>query len=93
MEGDAHSVRSAGNAACQDALAELGGNPALGVLAFECVGRRPVLGQEGIRVEIDEIMKCSGGAPVAGFYTYGEIARKQGVIGFHNQTLVVLSVA
>jgi hypothetical protein len=44
-------------------------------------------------VEIEEIMKCSGGAPVAGFYTYGEIARKQGVIGFHNQTLVVLSVA
>jgi hypothetical protein len=93
MEGDAESVRWAGNAACEDALAELGGNPALGVLAFECVGRRPVLGHEGIRAEIDEIMKCSGGAPVAGFYTYGEIARKQGVIGFHNQTLVVLSVA
>lgn len=93
MEGDAESVRWAGNAACQDALAALGGNPPLGVLAFECVGRRPVLGHEGVRVEIEEIMKCSGGAPVAGFYTYGEIARKQGVIGFHNQTLVVLSVA
>jgi hypothetical protein len=93
MEGDAESVRWAGGAACNDALAALGGNPALGMLAFECVGRRPVLGHEGARVEIDEIMKCSGGAPVAGFYTYGEIARKQGVIGFHNQTLVVLSVA
>jgi hypothetical protein len=93
MEGDAESVRWAGSAACNDALVALGGNPALGVLAFECVGRRPVLGDEGVRVEIDEIMKCAGGAPVAGFYTYGEIARKQGVIGFHNQTLVVLSVA
>jgi hypothetical protein len=93
MEGDAESVRWAGSAACTDALDALGGNPPLGVLAFECVGRRPVLGDEGVRVEIDEIMKCSGGAPVAGFYTYGEIARKQGVIGFHNQTLVVLSVA
>ncbi|TQM42836.1 FIST signal transduction protein [Pseudonocardia cypriaca] len=93
MEGDAESVRWAGNAACEDAVAALGGDPPLGVLAFECVGRRPVLGHEGIRVEIDEIMKCSGGAPVAGFYTYGEIARIQGVIGFHNQTLVVLSVA
>jgi hypothetical protein len=93
MEGDAESVRWAGGAACADALAALGGHPPLGVLAFECVGRRPVLGPEGAQVEIDEITKCSGGAPIAGLYTYGEIARKQGVIGFHNQTLVVLAVA
>ncbi|GAA5111697.1 FIST signal transduction protein [Pseudonocardia adelaidensis] len=93
MEGDVESVRWAGGAACTDALEALGGRPPLGVLAFECVGRRPVLGEEGIRVEIDEIVKCCGGAPVAGCYTYGEIARRQGVIGFHNQTLVLLSVA
>jgi hypothetical protein len=30
---------------------------------------------------------------VAGFYTYGEIARTHGVSGFHNQTLVVLAFA
>jgi len=34
----------------------------------------------------------AGGAPVAGFYTYGEIARTHGISGFHNQTLVVLAV-
>ena len=34
----------------------------------------------------------SDGKTIAGFYTYGEIARKKGVHGFHNQTLVVLSV-
>jgi hypothetical protein len=34
-----------------------------------------------------------GGAPVAGFYTYGEIAWTQGMSGFHNQTLVVLSIS
>jgi hypothetical protein len=33
------------------------------------------------------------GAPIAGFYTYGEIARTSGVRGFHNQTLVVLALA
>ena len=33
------------------------------------------------------------GAPVAGFYTYGEIARTHGVSGFHNQTLVVLALS
>jgi hypothetical protein len=30
---------------------------------------------------------------VAGFYTYGEIARVRGVRGFHNQTLVVLAIS
>jgi hypothetical protein len=34
----------------------------------------------------------AGGAPVAGFYTYGEIARTSGITGFHNQTLVVLAL-
>jgi hypothetical protein len=93
MEGDAESVLGASAAACNDAVRALGDHRPLGVLAFECIGRRPVLGDQGIKVEIDQIMKCTGGAPVAGFYTYGEIARKQGVIGFHNQTLVVLTVA
>jgi hypothetical protein len=31
-------------------------------------------------------------APVAGLYTWGEIARTRGINGFHNQTLVVLAV-
>jgi hypothetical protein len=38
-------------------------------------------------------MAHARGAPVAGFYTYGEIARTRGMRGFHNQTLVVLSIA
>ena len=32
------------------------------------------------------------GAPIAGFYTYGEFARTQGASGFHNQTLVTLAI-
>ena len=35
----------------------------------------------------------AGGAPVAGFHTYGEIARTRGISGLHNQTLVVLALA
>jgi hypothetical protein len=31
-------------------------------------------------------------APLAGLYTWGEIARTKGINGFHNQTLVVLAV-
>ncbi|HWW09739.1 MAG TPA: FIST C-terminal domain-containing protein, partial [Candidatus Acidoferrales bacterium] len=63
----------------------------LGFLAFDCIARRGVLGDEGIRQEVQRIGSHSQGAPVAGFYTYGEIARTRGVSGFHNQTLVVLA--
>ena len=92
MEGDAASVLEATDAACQDALAALGARPPLGILAFDCIARRGVLGDAGIEHEIDRIVEHADGAPVAGFYTYGEIARTHGISGFHNQTLVVLAV-
>jgi hypothetical protein len=50
-----------------------------------------VLGDDGITAEVERIAEFAGGAPVAGFYTYGEIARTRGVNGFHNQTLVVVA--
>jgi hypothetical protein len=92
MEGDRASVLEATDAACRDALAPLGAERPLGLLAFDCIARRGVLGEDGIRSEIQQVAACAGGAPVAGFYTYGEIARTRGVNGFHNQTLVVLAV-
>jgi hypothetical protein len=93
MEGDARSVLEATDAACGDSIAALGGCPPLGMIAFDCIARRGVLGDEGIRAETGRLAALAAGAPVAGFYTYGEIARTRGVRGFHNQTLVVLSIA
>jgi hypothetical protein len=93
MEGDAESVLGATDAACGDSLAALEGRPPLGMLAFDCIARRGVLGDRGIHIEIDRLAASLAGAPVAGFYTYGEIARTHGMRGFHNQTLVVLAVA
>jgi hypothetical protein len=93
MEGDDQSVLAATDAACVDALVPLGDHAPLGVVAFDCIARRGILGDEGIQTEIARIASNAGGAPVAGFYTYGEIARTQGVSGFHNQTLVVLAVS
>ena len=93
MEGDIESVLDATTAACTDALAGLDGTDPVGLFAFDCIARRGVLGDEGIRTEIDMVAKLAGDVPVAGFYTYGEIARTRGVTGFHNQTLVVLAVA
>jgi hypothetical protein len=92
MEGDAESVLEATDAACGDSLAPLGGRPPLGMIAFDCIARRAVLGEEGIQREINRLATIASGAPVAGFYTYGEIARTHGVRGFHNQTLVLLSI-
>ncbi|MFN2582432.1 MAG: FIST signal transduction protein [Candidatus Dormibacteria bacterium] len=93
MEGDSDSVLSATDAACSQAIESLGDAPPLGMLAFDCIARRGVLGDDGIRSEVRRIGANASGAPVAGFYTYGEIARTHGVSGFHNQTLVVLAFA
>ena len=93
MEGNADSVLAATDAACRDSLAALGGRPPLGMLAFDCIARRDVRGDEGIHTEIERLATIAGPAPVAGFYTYGEIARTRGMRGFHNQTLVVLSIS
>ncbi|HWW10605.1 MAG TPA: FIST N-terminal domain-containing protein [Candidatus Acidoferrales bacterium] len=91
MEGDSDSVLVATDAACSQAVAGRSGRAPLGFLAFDCIARRGVLGDEGIRQEVQRIGSHSQGAPVAGFYTYGEIARTRGVSGFHNPTLVVLA--
>jgi hypothetical protein len=93
MEGDDESVLTATDAACTDALAALDGRKPAGVLAFDCIARRGVLGEEGVGIEVERVAQHTQGAPVAGFYTYGEIARTQGITGFHNQTLVVLALA
>ena len=62
------------------------------MIAFDCVARRGVLGEAGIADRDRPARRDGAGRPVAGFYTYGEIARTRGLRGFHNQTLVVLSV-
>ena len=93
MEGDENSVLEATDAACADAITALGGREPIGLVAFDCIARRGVLGQSGIVEEVERISSHAQGAPVAGFYTYGEIARTSGMSGFHNQTLVVLALS
>ncbi|MGH2358614.1 MAG: FIST signal transduction protein [Candidatus Limnocylindria bacterium] len=91
MEGDAASVLDATDAACTEALSALGGRRPIGLLTFDCIARKGVLGL-GVGEEVARVAAHAGTAPVAGFYTYGEFARTYGVAGFHNQTLVVLAV-
>jgi len=66
--------------ACQDALQALDGNAPLGVMGLRL---HPPVGGVARRGGASAT-RCgasawhSGGAPVAGFYTYGEIARTRG---------------
>jgi hypothetical protein len=98
MEGGEESVVDAAGEACRNAAEVLGDHPPLGFLAFDCVSRAGILGEDGMRAEVDRMAGVGratgqpGGAPVAGLYTCGEIARTRGVNGFHNQTLVVLAI-
>jgi hypothetical protein len=92
MEGDAQTALDAAGHACRDAVEALGGAPPLGLLAFDCVSRRHLLGGDGIRQEARLMLDQSAGAPITGLYTWGEILRVRGLNGFHNQTLAVLAV-
>ena len=60
-----------------------------------CAGAKERAGAQAVddaRREIGRLAALASGAVVAGFCTYGEIAWIRGARGFHNQTLVVLSV-
>lgn len=92
MDGDTESTLTAAGRAAEAAVDGLGGRPALGILAFDCISRSGLLGVDGMRNEVGRMVAGGGWAPVAGFYTWGEIARTRGVFGFHNQTLALLAL-
>ena len=91
MSGDAQSTLDAADGACAEAIGALDGVPLQALLVFDCAGRRAVLGDDGVVAERAVMGKRVGDAALAGFYTYGEIARTRGVNGFHNQTIVAVA--
>jgi hypothetical protein len=93
MEGDEDSVIAAAGDACDAAVEALGDHRPIGFLAFDCASRSGLLGTDGTRREVRRMVEQVGTAPLAGFYTWGEIARSRGINGYHHQTLVVLAVS
>ena len=81
------SAREAARIAKQN----LGGEEVAGAVVFDCICRNLILGErfgDAVRGMSEEL----GGAPIAGFETYGEIALEGGSMsGFHNTTTVVLA--
>jgi hypothetical protein len=93
MEADRQALIDGATWSCTEARAGLDGLAPLGVLAFDCGGRRAGLVEKGIGEEIEAMRTALGGAPFAGFYTVGEIARVRGAGGMHHLTLVTLALA
>jgi hypothetical protein len=93
MSTSPEAVLDAAEEACAGALAPLDGAEPSVLLAFDCAARRRVLGPDFAAQEIARVIERAGGTPVAGLYTYGEIARTRGIVGLHHQTLVLLALA
>jgi methyl-accepting chemotaxis protein len=92
LDGDPSSMVSAARAAAEEARDRVGGGAVAGVLLFDCICRGMIL-KEQFQREIDAVRGVFGDVPVAGFLTYGEIARYQGNLdGWHNATAVVAAI-
>ncbi|HKC13617.1 MAG TPA: FIST C-terminal domain-containing protein, partial [Vicinamibacteria bacterium] len=92
LDGEPDAMVAAASRAAQEARKHLEGGEPAAVLLFDCVCRGMILdGQFGR--EIDAVRAAFPGVPVAGFLTYGEIARFKGRMdGWHNTTAVVTAI-
>lgn len=93
METDAESLIGSAGESAAHAVRMLGGAPPIGLLAFDCGARKVMLGYDSAQREVSTIGLTAGGTPVAGFYTFGEIARSQGSRGMHHLTVATLAMA
>ena len=91
MESDEAGLIGSVDAAYDEAVESLSGAPALGFLSFDCGVRFLFLGVDGTRQEVEGLMRRVGDVPVAGYYTFGEIARTRGARGMHHLTLVLVA--
>ncbi len=92
MRTNERSLIEAAVSSCQMALDGLGGAEPVGLLIFDCGARVVRLGRGNVSAEQGAI-RSAVGAPFAGFYTYGEIARTRGSRGTHHLTVASLALA
>ena len=90
-ESDAAAQVASAHEAARRARTALGGAEPAGALVFDCICRNLILAEDFSRA-VRGMSEELGGAPLAGFETYGEIALDAGdMSGFHNTTSVVLA--
>jgi len=92
LDGSRDELLAAAARAAREASERLGRNRPAGVLLFDCICRGTILGDDFGR-EIEAVRSIFPGVPLAGFLTYGEIARYSGRLdGWHNTTAVVTAI-
>lgn len=92
MKANFDMLTSAAAVAAQNAMLTKSIRPDFSLLV-SCVGRKIILGQR-IEEEVEAVLESLGDqTPVAGFYSYGEIApfNEGGDCQLHNQTMTVTS--
>lgn len=92
MEADAEGLIDAARTSSESALAGLSGDPAVAMLVFDCGARKAMLSEEQLVEEVAQLSAGAAGTPLAGLYTFGEIARTAGSRGMHNLTCVTLAL-
>ncbi len=93
LDGEENKMISAARDAALEAKENLRGAKPAGVLVFDCICRGMMLGDSFDR-EIEAVRSVFGSdIPIAGFLTYGEIARYRGKLqGWHNTAAVVAAL-
>ena len=92
LDGEPASMVAAAKSAAEEARSALGHMKVAGVLLFDCVCRGMILKSAFAR-EIEAVRSIFRDVPIAGFLTYGEIARYAGRLeGWHNATVVVAAI-
>lgn len=92
LDGEPDKMVEAAGAVAREARDGLRGSEPAGAIIFDCVCRGMILDGQFDR-EIQSVRAVLGDVPIAGFLTYGEIARYSGKLdGWHNTTAVVLAI-
>lgn len=92
VDGEPDSMATAAQQAAIAAKKGLAGAPAAAILVFDCVCRHAIMGNEFSK-ELAAIRSIFPDTPLAGFMTYGEIARIRGRLDpWHNTTVVVVAI-
>src|SRR5262245_25369683 len=92
LGGSRDDLVAAAKRAALEAKERLGNTPAAGILLFDCICRGEILKEDFAR-EVRAIREVFPNVPLAGFLTYGEIARYSGRLdGWHNATAVVCAI-
>lgn len=92
VRGEPEQILDAAREAARAAAEGLDGARAAGVLVFSCICRALRLG-ERYGEEIACVREVFPDVPIAGFSSYGEIARTAAKLdGYHNSTIVVAAI-